>query len=184
MEYWWCKGDIYGNYRGLENFGPSWPPLAYYDEESKKYPEGPFEPGKTKLVWEKKSKFPIPDFLRPANSVLTCRPEKFSLFQGLIEGCYKAFPLFVEGEEYVSFRPNKFLDLLDHENSEYHVLKSGTYSNFRKIVIVHPHANEEHFFGLEGQLGIRMKTIVSGKFKEIYDVNSLTGLVFSKANRP
>ena len=183
MDYWWCKGDTSGDYRDLNSFGPSWPPAAYYEEgkEIEEYPSGPFDPGQKELAWEKNARFPIQDFISPASVVFTCLPKTFILFQKLIEGSYITFPLFVEGEEYISFRPIIFLDLLDHEHSEYRVLESGTYSNFKKIILKQPPDTEIHFFGLEGQFGLRMKTIVSDKFKKIYDENNLTGLQFRKA---
>jgi len=169
--------------RAIESFGPVFGLNAYYRDRHKNDAgsDPKISPSDQILKWDKRDGNPIDNFVSLNPSVLSCKPSLLEKFLPLIAGQYIPYPFSIEDTEYVSIRPNRFLDLFDEKNSIYSTLPSGTKSNFREIYLNGLPPGGAHFFGLDGDLTLNVRMIVSNEFKRVYEENELTGLRFKRA---
>lgn len=179
--YWRCRGDINANHKSVIDLGPSWNTAIYYSDDKKYLKEIGFFPSQRVLKWEKSDK-PILDFIEPAFSYFTCKPNVISLLGEKFKKQIKTFNIQIESENYICFRPELFLDLFDYDASEYRRLPSGDLAGIKSCVLKSPPSDGPQIFGLLGSNVLRFTTIVCDEFYQIYKINGLSGLKFREVS--
>lgn len=179
--YWWCRAELDESHREVEVDGPVWTPAAYYGiEDAQKNLLGvDFDPTKTKRHWAKARKGDfIPTFVPAGTFMQTCGLGSFQTFTSPFLDQAVSFEIAIGDDAYVTFRPERFLDLFDYEKSEYRQLSGSTVLGIKKIFLKSAPPEDLWYFGLAGDFSLQVNTIVSNRFKERYDDMKCTGLRF------
>jgi hypothetical protein len=177
MKYWHLRPDWTQPFREIEVVGPFWSVEAYYVDNYVSPDSGPFSPSNIELQTSGKKRLKPRDFLYDGIPP-SCSLRHYELFENLISQYVMTFPLKVDATPYKTFRPNRFLDLIDLENSIFSRLDSGKPFNFRHIILRTPPFDNAPIFGISPPDTAWPHVIVNDDFKIIYDSNKLTGLRF------
>lgn len=181
MMYWHLRPDDYLQYRMLENRGPAWAERAYYEENYVSRQYGPFDPKRLDLTFRPKpQKRSKPDFYY-GGMPPSCSVQTFDLLETLLRQFVVTFPLRVDGEQWLSFRPSQFLDLIDMERSTFRRFSDGEPYDFQHIFLREPPLPSLPIFGFSHPGTALREIVVSNSFKELVEAHKLTGLLFLNA---
>lgn len=180
-QFYRLKFDL-GRFRDVSG-DPVWVIPDFYRDVDGESRAGSLDLSNTRFEFDPTQSLPIADFNDAGRP--SCSLDLYNrLFRDLLDPFVVKFPCRIDAEDYVLFRPNTFLDLVDLDRSRYLERASrGPYA-FREIALRAEPPEDVPIFAIEPPASLRHQIIVDDRFFEIVQNHRLTGLIFQKVLRP
>jgi hypothetical protein len=176
-KYWHVKHDF--SYDFWQILGGAGPVLASHSLVGDQFQTEDFPMLDNKdRVWERIGIGP-PDFPDVHGSLLSMRVEIFQKISKRIPLDVNIVKFKVDAEIFYTIVPRYYFDLFDMQRSNYKISSDGSVYRIQKVILMTAPQKLCHFFGLSGDLGLRLTNIVSSEFKSIVEEQDYKGLRFS-----
>jgi hypothetical protein len=178
----WCV-PVEGTLELERESGPSWGANPQYasEEDNLKFGFGAFDPESIQYTWNKEIGYRRPDFIYAFGNAFTVSDTTREIFFPLVGEFVDQHRVNIDGEWHTTFYPRIFLPLFDEERSEYKLLRSGTLSRPKRLLLKSSPAEPLPIFGISFHGVKKPFVIVSQRFKDIYDSEKMVGLKFREA---
>jgi hypothetical protein len=181
VRYWRLAAE--SGFAGIFPVGPSFHPRAFYDEGFyKNRSSPPIHPSEMKFDWYEEESERRPDFPFSASAMnLTCKPETALLFKNIFRKDCNTFNIRIRDEIFNYNVPIYEIDAIDRKRSMcvYDEERGDNKIKMLKILnLVDGFSSSHDIFRLGPDFSVKHITIISDRFKNIYEKNLLTGIRF------